>query len=319
MDTGVHPALGELLPQPIALFGFNHVQVEHVLDAGPRGGRMHAAQKTRAIGLGVGAPRRVPAIEVRKFHREHGRLHRVEARIAPFDRVLVLHALPVIPEEPQLFRRATVVGHDDPGVAVRAEVLRWVEAEGRRVAERAGAPPADARAVRLRGVFDDDEIVPRRDRQHRLDVGRLSVQVDRHDGARARRDGGADRGRIDRVRLAVHVDEHGPGAGCRDRQHGRDERVRRGDDLVAGPDVERPQRQLDRIAAVADADCVADADVRREVALEPRDRAAVNEVAAIDHLPHRAIDVGADLLVLRAKIDERHLRRGGHVFSPRPR
>ena len=26
-----------------------------------------------------------------------------------------------------------------------------------------------------------------------------------------------------------------------------------------------------------------------------------------------------DLLVLRAKIDERHLRRGGHVFSPRPR
>ena len=51
--------------------------------------------------------------------------------------------------------------------------------------------PSQRRQVRLRAVFDDRQAVPRGDRLERRHVGRLAVEVHRHDRAGARRDGGS--------------------------------------------------------------------------------------------------------------------------------
>ena len=46
------------------------------------------------------------------------------------------------------------------------------------------APPSIGRAVRLRGVLDHRDAVPRGDRQDRVHVGRLPVEMHRHDRLR---------------------------------------------------------------------------------------------------------------------------------------
>ena len=106
--------------------------------------------------------------------------------------------------------RAVVAGRNHAAVAERAEILRRVEAERRRVADAARAPPLVARAVRLRRILDHDQIVAPRDGQDAIEVDRLAVQVHRHDRLRSRRHRRADRAGVDPVGRRIHVDEYRP-------------------------------------------------------------------------------------------------------------
>jgi hypothetical protein len=63
------------------------------------------------------------------------------------------------------------VRHHGAGVAHRAEILRWVEAERRRAYDR--------QAVPLRRVDDDAQVMVLRERVDRREVDRLPVQMDR--------------------------------------------------------------------------------------------------------------------------------------------
>jgi hypothetical protein len=174
--------------------------------------------------------------------------------------------------------------------------------------------PATAIAVSTMSV-----LVASRNFQNAWHIDRLAVQVHRHDRLGARGDGGVDRAGVDAVGRRVHVDEHRGGADRHDRQHGGDKGIGRCDDLVARPDLERPQRQLDRGQPGADADGVARADVAGVLGLEALDRRAQDEVTARDEVAKRTLDRFGQRRVLRAKIDERHRHRCDHFFSPRPR
>ena len=66
----------------------------------------------------------------------------------------------------------------------------------------------------------------------------------------------------------VAIDEHDPGADFGNGADGGIERVRRRDDLVAGTDAKRAQRNLQRIGAGPDADRVLDAERGRKQLLE---------------------------------------------------
>src|SRR5439155_16372801 len=100
--------------------------------------------------------------------------------------------------------------------------------------------------------------------------------------------------------------------------------------LVAGTDAGGPQRQLDRVAAVADANRVRRADVGGELRLEALQRVAKDEVAPLADLADGAIDLGGERVVLRMEVHEgdHFLLRAGapppartvsHRFKPRPR
>jgi hypothetical protein len=97
-------------------------------------------------------------------------------------------------------------------VAERAEVL------GRVKTRRCGDPDGAHRAavgsgqLRLRGVFDEREIVSRADGLERAHVGRLPVKVHRQECAGARRDRGFNGAGIERQSFRIDIREHGPRA-----------------------------------------------------------------------------------------------------------
>src|SRR5665213_609368 len=85
-------------------------------------------------------------------------------------------------------RPAGVAGNNHAAVAEAAEIFGRVEAETGHTAEAAGALALILGAERLGGVLYDDEIVPLGDVPQTFHVGALAKQVNRHDGAGARRD-----------------------------------------------------------------------------------------------------------------------------------
>ena len=93
-------------------------------------------------------------------------------------------------------------------------------------------------------------------------------------------------GRCQQQRRRVDVGEHGRRAGVDDRLGGRDERHRRHDDLVAGADAERPQREHQGVGARAAAggsrDVVGVGERLLEAGTGPADeRARVDDVRSI--------------------------------------
>ena len=91
------------------------------------------------------------------------------------------------------------------------------------------------------GVLDDDEAAIVGDAAQRPHVGELAVEVHRQDPARAGADRSAHAVRIDQARRRLDVDEDRRGAGEQHGVRGGRKRHRRGDDLVAGANVERAQ------------------------------------------------------------------------------
>ena len=91
-----------------------------------------------------------------------------------------------------------------------------------------------------------------------------------------------------------------------------------GDHLVAGPDAERAQRQLDRVGAIGDADGVRRADRRGELALERRALAAEQEPAAVEHAGRSRRRARRDRPQRRARGPRRRPPSSGGAY-PRPR
>src|SRR4051794_20219631 len=84
-------------------------------------------------------------------------------------------------------RDVGVVGQYRAAVSERAEVLRWIKAERRRVGEGAGPAAVVLGAVGLSGVLDDPQTVSASDGRERLHVGALPVEVYRYERPSPRR------------------------------------------------------------------------------------------------------------------------------------
>ena len=83
------------------------------------------------------------------------------------------------------------------------------------------------------------------------------------------------------------------------------------DDLVAGPDAERAQREHERVGPVGHAGGVARAQVGGELALEGGDLGAEDERAAVDDLGDLRVDLGAQRRERRLRVEQ----RDGHPRS----
>ena len=122
--------------------------------------------------------------------------------------------------------------------------------------------------MRLRRVLDQEQVVAARDLEQRGHVRRAAVHVDRHEGARLRRDrrlGGAG---IEAPRLHVDVREHRDGAHLHHGERGRHEAVRGDDDLVARAYARRGERHDQRARPAVREQAVLRADVPGELLLE---------------------------------------------------
>ena len=153
-----------------------------------------------------------------------------------------------------------VVGRDQPAVAEAEEVLRREEAERR---DRPVARDVLG-AERLRRVLEHRNA----ELEQRAHVHRAPEEMDRDDRLRPV---GDLRGRVLDVeveRRGVDVGEDGGRAAPDDRLGRRVEREGRADDLVAGADAHRVERDDERVGAVRDADRALHAEVRGGLFLE---------------------------------------------------
>jgi len=270
VDAGADARSPEFREHAVAFGDLYDVEMPDVLVALARGGQAHAGQVGQHLGVagGGGAACGVPPVEAAQLCPEHGGLHRVEARVHACPVVHVLDRAAVCAEVPNVLRDVRVVGEHGAGIARGSEVLARVEARRGDPADRAGPADGRRRALRLRGVFNDHQPVPLRNRGERLHRCGLAVEVNGDDRPGARGDGGLDGGRVDEQELVVDVDENRDGADPGRGLGRRDERVDGNDDLVAGADADGPQGEFDGVGAVGHSNAVLNADVLRVLPLE---------------------------------------------------
>ena len=196
---------------------------------------------------------------------------------------------------------------DDAALAA-GDVLRGVQREAGRLGEAADLAAAVHRLDGVRSVLDDGQV----ERVQRVEVGGGAGEVHRHDRLRARAHQLGDALRIDRQVAGAHVGEDRRRARMDDHVRRGRPGDRRGDHLVAGPDAERDERQVQRRRAGGDGQCVLDAEVLLERGLELARLGAAGEPAGAQ----RRDDL-VDLLVVdrgRLEAEERRstLGRLGH-------
>src|SRR5438093_6105766 len=200
-------------------------------------------------------------------------------------------------------------------LAVGAEVLGGIEAEGGGPAEAADAPAVVARAVGLAGILDDGDVVASGDRQDGIEIRGPAVEVHRHDCPRARGDRGFDALGVEVGGSGTDVHEHRPGADVGDGFGGGDEGVGRGDDLVARLHPHRQQGQMQGARARVHGHAVLDATVCSELLLEARDLLAENERRRSADAVQRGQNVLSEAVVLRLQVEVRNFH--GQCFQPK--
>src|SRR5262245_6009594 len=124
------------------------------------------------------SPPRVLFVQVFQLHAQDGGLQFVEPRIEPRLIAHVSLAPAILAQQRNSLSDFRVVRHDRDAIAQRAEILRRIEAEGGGVPEDSDLitpHPMDRRAVGLRAILDDFQIVSARDVAYRPHVGGAPV------------------------------------------------------------------------------------------------------------------------------------------------
>ena len=282
MHDGVDALFRQVRGQAIPPRRADHVAVVDVPVVGPlgRGDDFGAGQqvvvtrRSRPALLG-------PLFEMRQLGAQDRRLQRIQPRAPAQLHVLVLADPAVVAQPADARQQRGIAPGDHAAVAVAAQVLAGIEAEARQIAQAAAAPAVMLGRVRLRRVLDHPQAVPPGDGQDRVHVGRLAVEMHRHDGPRARRDRRLDLGRIQVVGIGRNVDKHRRRAGLVDRLGGRVEGERGCDHLIARADAARQERQVQRRSARSDPDRGLGADKAGESLLERSDLRPHDEAGAL--------------------------------------
>ncbi len=120
----------------------------------------------------------------------------------------------------------------------------------------------------MRGILDHRDVARVVDFGERVIIGTLAEQVDRDDRAGPVGNRSANRRGIDIEAHRIDIDQNRRRAKQRDHFGGGDIAERRRDHLVAAPDAERHQRQLQRVRTVRDANAMPDTRTRGERGFE---------------------------------------------------
>src|SRR4051794_26092858 len=101
----------------------------------------------------------VPGIEVSQFDEEQSRLQLVKPAVDAEDFVLVFLRRAVVAQQTDPLGDCLVVRRDGPAISECAQVLAGVEAKGTGVTQGTRALLSVFRAMRLRGVLEQDQAV----------------------------------------------------------------------------------------------------------------------------------------------------------------
>ena len=187
--------------------------------------------------------RLVPGGQVREFDAQEGRLQPVQSRVDALDDVVILRALTVVTVAACSLDDGGIARRDHPAVAVRAEVLGWIEAEAGELAERTARAPVVPRSVGLGGVLHDREASARREFEQRRHLCSLAGEMHRQQRSSSRRDSRSDGIWVDVVRRRITINQYDVCAYLADREGGCDVCVRGNNHLVSRADLERQEAE----------------------------------------------------------------------------
>src|ERR1700682_3042014 len=249
-----------------------HVEMPRVLDAWLRVCSLQTLDGAKRLVVGardLGAPalKVVGAFQLREPDRrvhvgkiifETHVVNFVEPRAALVVALPRVFVHPVQTRDRDLFRERVIGGCDHPAFR-GGEVLGRVETETGDIADGAyfrhpASVHVTRRSRRVRGIFDNFQIVLARDLQDSIHVAGLTRVVHRQERAdsfvRTVFERLLDAGWADVEGAGIDVDEHRPRAEVAENLRGRGKCERGGDNFVAGTDAECPQRQVKRAGAV---------------------------------------------------------------------
>ena len=235
-------------------------------------------------------PGAVPAVELVEEEPQHGGLELVEARVVADRLELLLLARAVEAQERDPVGQRLVGRRHEASVSEPEQVLRREEAEGRQ--HSGGGDTFGAEG--LGRVLDDRDL-------QLLELAERHGPPEEVHGHQGPRPAGHLRRHVFGIQVQrdrIDVGEDGSRAAPRNRLGGRIEREGGADHLVAGTDLERVEREHERVGPVRDADRPRDAQVRRGLLLERLDVRTEDEHAGVEHLPDPREDVGNQALVL---------------------
>ena len=158
------------------------------------------------------------------------------------------------------------------------------------------------RAVRLGAVFDQPQAVAAAKIGDWREVGGLTVEMHRHDGAGVGGAGGFQSRRVEIEASRVNVHQYGARAAQvdgADRGHGG---VAHGNHLVARPHAARAQGEVQRFRAARRADALAGSCPGGELRLERLGFRSQQIASAGQHARDGRVDVGSVFLVGRQRL-----------------
>lgn len=304
VDPGLDARLAEVPRQFVASRGAHDEQVEGMAVAAPDRRDREAVDVLQPphVSCGDGVPAIDPAIEMTQLDVEDGCLQPVQTAVTALEPMIVLIDAAVIRDHPAAQRELPIVRDDRPSVAVGAEILPGVEAEGTGVADGSDATTVDLRAMRLRAILDHLEIVFPGDRKQRVHVARVTVEMDCDDRSGARRDPARDIGRVERVIDRIDVGKNHAISAARHRFAAGDEGIGGNDDLRPLRQRECLENDLERVGAVADTDAELRLLVRGEIPFEALVVLAADERGAANRVFDSRVDLALDAEVLGMEI-----------------
>ena len=294
------PARVQLGQDPVAVGDAHDVEVPDVLALGPRQRTSYAVEvgEQRVVAEGGTHAQLVPLLQPVELGAEVDGLDGVEPGVHADHVVDVAGHRTVVAQPSYLGGDGGVVGGDRARVAGGTQVLARVEAGGGDGGQPSRAAAVEPGALGLGSVLDQRHaggVADLLEADHRRE---LAEQVHRDHRLGAVGDRRLDQVGVDEQPVVVAVHEHGCRTDARDRLRGGDERVGGEHDLATGADTRSPQRELERVGAVADADAVVDPGEGGVLTLEVGDRRPVDEGRGGEDGGDACLDLGCDLGVL---------------------
>ena len=201
--------------------------------------------------------------------------------------------------------QGVVAGEDGAAVAIATQRFAGEEAGAAQGAEVAALTAAVGGAEALGGVFDHREVaMAGGDGVDGVQVRRLAVEADGHDGLGAGADLGRDQGRVNVAGVGFDVDEHRGGADQDDDLGGGDEGEGGGDDLVAGTDPKGHQADEQGLGAAGDGDAVLGAGIGGQALFQFPHLGAEDVLAMLQDALDAGVDLGLEGLVLGLEVDK---------------
>src|SRR5499426_4841855 len=185
MDERPHAPFPQMLAQSVAFVAAGDVLMIDALDSDGARRQSQRSQREPVIvnSRDLSSPR-VLFIQIFQLHAQDGGLQFVEPRIEPRLIAHVSLAPSILAQQSNSLSDFRVVRHDRAAIAHRAEILRRIEAKGGGIPEDSDlktSHPVNRRAVSLRAILYDFQIVSARDVAYRPHVGGAPVKMNRQD------------------------------------------------------------------------------------------------------------------------------------------